>query len=145
MIHIRYKKNNKILEILIYQQTFLCDWQSIWRIWIVTNSMIFTKLQESPMPVAHTCNPSYSGGRDQKDQGSKPASSCWKKPITKKGWWIVSRWRPWVQTPVRKKKKKKYERWALVAHTYNPNYSGGRNQEDSGFEASQVNSSQDLI
>jgi hypothetical protein len=24
---------------------------------------------------AHTCNPSYSGGRDQEDQGSKPALS----------------------------------------------------------------------
>jgi hypothetical protein len=47
--------------------------------------------------------------------------------------------------PSTEKEKKKYERWALVAHTYNPNYSGGRNQEDSGFEASQVNSSQDLI
>jgi hypothetical protein len=23
--------------------------------------------------VAHTCNPSYSGGRDQEDQGLKPA------------------------------------------------------------------------
>jgi hypothetical protein len=23
--------------------------------------------------VAHVCNPSYSGGRDQEDQGSKPA------------------------------------------------------------------------
>jgi hypothetical protein len=23
--------------------------------------------------VLHTCNPSYSGGRDQEDQGSKPA------------------------------------------------------------------------
>jgi hypothetical protein len=23
--------------------------------------------------VAHTCNPSYSGGRDQEDHGSKPA------------------------------------------------------------------------
>jgi hypothetical protein len=22
---------------------------------------------------AHTCNPSYSGGRDQEDRGSKPA------------------------------------------------------------------------
>jgi hypothetical protein len=28
--------------------------------------------------VAHTCNPSYSGGRDQEDQGLKPvlANSC---------------------------------------------------------------------
>jgi hypothetical protein len=25
--------------------------------------------------VAHTCNPSYLGGRDQEDQGSKPAQS----------------------------------------------------------------------
>jgi hypothetical protein len=27
------------------------------------------------VPVAHTCNPSYSGGRDQEDQGSKPAQA----------------------------------------------------------------------
>jgi hypothetical protein len=52
--------------------------------------------------VAHACNPSYSGGRDQEDQGSKPAqaNSLWdpilKKPITKKGWWSGSRCRPWV-------------------------------------------------
>jgi hypothetical protein len=26
-------------------------------------------------PVAHTCNPSYSGGREQEDRGSKPAWS----------------------------------------------------------------------
>jgi hypothetical protein len=25
------------------------------------------------VPVAHACNPSYSGGRDQDDHGSKPA------------------------------------------------------------------------
>jgi hypothetical protein len=25
--------------------------------------------------VAHTCNPSYSGGREQEDQGSKPAQA----------------------------------------------------------------------
>jgi hypothetical protein len=25
--------------------------------------------------VAHACNPSYSGGRDQEDQGSKPAQA----------------------------------------------------------------------
>jgi hypothetical protein len=27
----------------------------------------------SQVPVAHACNPSYSGGRDQEDQGSKLA------------------------------------------------------------------------
>jgi hypothetical protein len=25
--------------------------------------------------MAHTCNPSYSGGRDQEDQGLKPAKA----------------------------------------------------------------------
>jgi hypothetical protein len=41
--------------------------------------------------VAHTCNPSYSGGRDQEDRGSKPARGkslldpILKKPFTKKG------------------------------------------------------------
>jgi hypothetical protein len=41
------------------------------------------------VPVAHTCNPSYSGGRDQKDCGLKPAwansfqDTISKYPITK--------------------------------------------------------------
>jgi hypothetical protein len=30
-------------------------------------------LQSGRAPVAHACNPSYSGGRDQEDCGSKPA------------------------------------------------------------------------
>jgi hypothetical protein len=29
----------------------------------------------SRVPVAHTCNLSYSGGRDQEDHGSKPAQA----------------------------------------------------------------------
>jgi hypothetical protein len=67
--------------------------------------------------VAHTCNPSYSGGRDQEDQGSKPALanssqdlSSKKKPITKIG--LVE----WHKVKVlcsnprlqKRKKKKKY-------------------------------------
>jgi hypothetical protein len=41
--------------------------------------------------VAHACNPSYLGGRNQQDHGSKPAwansssDPISKKPITKKG------------------------------------------------------------
>jgi hypothetical protein len=35
--------------------------------------------------VAHTCNPSYSGGRDQEDHGSKPAqANSLQDPILKK-------------------------------------------------------------
>jgi hypothetical protein len=56
--------------------------------------------------VAHACDPSYSGSRDQEDLGSKPA---WanslriyltqkqknpKHPSQKKGWWRGSRCRP---------------------------------------------------
>jgi hypothetical protein len=46
----------------------------------------------SPSLVAHTCNPSYSGGRDQKDSGSKAAwANSSLDPISevtnaKKGW-----------------------------------------------------------
>jgi hypothetical protein len=34
---------------------------------------VHTNLIYSWAPVAHTCDPSYSGGRDQEDHGSKPA------------------------------------------------------------------------
>jgi hypothetical protein len=35
-------------------------------------------------PVAHTCNPNYSGGRDQEDLGSKPAQAdTLQDPISK--------------------------------------------------------------
>jgi hypothetical protein len=46
------------------------------------------------------CSPSYLGGRDQEDPGSKPAwanilrAPISKKPITKKGWWRGSRFSP---------------------------------------------------
>jgi hypothetical protein len=61
--------------------------------------------------VAHTWNPSCSGGKDQEHCGSKPAwaNSSWdpisKQPIIKKDWWSGSSCRPWVWTPVLQKKK----------------------------------------
>jgi hypothetical protein len=33
--------------------------------------------------VSHTCNPSYSGGRDQKDCGSKPQANSSRECILK--------------------------------------------------------------
>jgi hypothetical protein len=46
---------------------------------MATPSLVRTKREASPLKeqvgwvlVAHACNPSYSGGRDQEDQGSKP-------------------------------------------------------------------------
>jgi hypothetical protein len=55
-------------------------------------------------PVAHICKPSYSGGRHQKDHGSKPAwaNSSLRPCLTKKGWQSGSRCMPLV---LQKKKK----------------------------------------
>jgi hypothetical protein len=52
---------------------------------------ICLKTKQSWAPLAHTRNPSYSGGRDQEDPSSKPSwaksslNPILKKPITKKG------------------------------------------------------------
>jgi hypothetical protein len=64
---------------------------------------VFRCLFKSPILsqalVAHTFNPSYSGGRDQEDLGSRPVQAnssrdpISNKPITKKGWWSGSRYR----------------------------------------------------
>jgi hypothetical protein len=40
-----------------------------------------------PAPLAHACNASYLGGRDQEDRGSKPAWTLSQKyPIQKRAW-----------------------------------------------------------
>jgi hypothetical protein len=55
------------------------------------------KTRNSWVPVAHICNPSYSGGRDQEDHSSKPAranssqDSNSKNLSQEKGWWRGSR------------------------------------------------------
>jgi hypothetical protein len=41
----------------------------------VLSMEFFQKWHAGWTPVAHTCNPSYSGGRDQEDHGSKPAQA----------------------------------------------------------------------
>jgi hypothetical protein len=59
--------------------------------------------------VVHACNPSYSGGRDQEDCGSKPDQAnsssvpILKKPTTKKGWQSGSRCRPELNPSAAKK------------------------------------------
>jgi hypothetical protein len=39
----------------------------------------------------------------------------------------------------------KMHSWVLVAHTCNPSYSGGRDQEDQGLRPTRANNSQDPI
>jgi hypothetical protein len=43
----------------------------------VLSGPFYESLPLKPGTVAHTCNPSYLGGGDQEDQGSKPA---WARP-----------------------------------------------------------------
>jgi hypothetical protein len=65
--------------------------------------------------VAHTCNPSYSGGRDQEDHGSKPAwtnssrDPSLKKPYHKKGLVEWLKVKTLSSNPNTAKKKKKIE------------------------------------
>jgi hypothetical protein len=59
-------------------------------------------------PMAHACNPNYSGDRDQEDLCSKPDSqtlhdTLCRKKFTKMGWWSGTRCRHWVQTVVLQK------------------------------------------
>jgi hypothetical protein len=50
-----------------------------------TINIYLKKMKDSQALVAYTCNPSYSGGRDQEDHGSKPAwANCSRDPISKK-------------------------------------------------------------
>jgi hypothetical protein len=55
-------------------------------LWISFTYKLFNKriTTFSRVLVAHACNPSYSGGRDQEDQGLKPAqaNSSWAVLIT---------------------------------------------------------------
>jgi hypothetical protein len=64
----------------------------------------------SQAPMAHVCNPIYSGGRDQEDLGLKPAWANTSRPYLKKTHyknrqmeWLECR--HWVQAPVLWKKK----------------------------------------
>jgi hypothetical protein len=45
---------------------------------------VFKKLFLSLAPVAYAYNPSYSGGRDQKDHASKPAQAVFETLFLKK-------------------------------------------------------------
>jgi hypothetical protein len=80
----------------------------------ITNAptLLALKTPTCQSPVAHTCSPSYSGGREQENHSLKPVQAnslrdpILKIPNTEKGWWSGSRCRPWVQTPVPKDKKK---------------------------------------
>jgi hypothetical protein len=87
----------------------------------MVNGQIFLYYSFSDgVPVAHTCNSSYSGDRHQENQNSKSAEAndyqdpISTKPIIKKGWWSDSRCRPWVQTPVPRTTKRNFLLWVFL-------------------------------
>jgi hypothetical protein len=76
------RDKSRKLEACIVQQSWLnCD--SYLRIgqadkkvaiaWEVISTFVTKSVYPNLAQVAHICNPSYSGGRDQEDPGSKPA------------------------------------------------------------------------
>jgi hypothetical protein len=79
--------------------------------WIV-RYLFFKKTKRCQALVVHAYNPSYFGGRDQEDCGSKPTwtNSSWDpisiKASIKRGWRsaYLTNIRPWVHTPVHRKK-----------------------------------------
>jgi hypothetical protein len=47
--------------------------------------LFYLKKKSAGHPLTHTCNPTYSGGRDQEDRSSKPTwASSSQDPISKK-------------------------------------------------------------
>jgi hypothetical protein len=82
--------------------------------------------------VIHTCNPSYSGGRDQEDRGSKPTQeNSSQDPLSKKTLHKI-RLVAWIKVkavssrPVPHQKKKK--KLDVLAHTYHFSYTGNINR-----------------
>jgi hypothetical protein len=74
------------------------------------------KIYDTQVPVAHACNPSYSGGRDQEDPSSK---SAWtkkfarpylEKPFTKIGLGEGPEFKPQYCIKKKKKERKIYDR-----------------------------------
>jgi hypothetical protein len=57
----------------------------VWLLWIPVNNLSeFKNINVGQAPVAHVCNPSYSGGRDQEDCSSKPAWEIFQETVSRK-------------------------------------------------------------
>jgi hypothetical protein len=91
-----------------------------------TNKNSIKKEWFSQAPVAHTCNPSYSGGRDQEDHSSSQpqANSSWdpisKNPTTKKkkAGGVAQGVGPELKPQYHKKIKWKKEKNTFIQHNY---------------------------
>jgi hypothetical protein len=58
-----------------------CNYPNSTNVWVKNP---FRKIPKCPVLVAHACNPSYSGGRDQEDCSLKPAQgNSSRDPISK--------------------------------------------------------------
>jgi hypothetical protein len=92
----------------------------MWQYCSIESSMwyqlLYFNLKNSGEPVTHSCDPSYSGVRDQEDHGSKPAQQIvyetlsWKTPSKKE----LVEWFKCTNPSTKKKKKKKYSLDLLI-------------------------------
>jgi hypothetical protein len=64
-----WKRGNTSFFVLFCFVLFCYYWSFEFRVFHMKSKLL------SPALVAHACNPSYSGGRDQGDHGSKPAQA----------------------------------------------------------------------
>jgi hypothetical protein len=84
------------------------------------------------VPVAHTYNPSYSGGRDQEDRGSKPVGQTIQETLSRKTLsqkiglveWLKVKALSSSPNTAKKQKEHKQICQVRVAHAYNPSYLG---------------------
>jgi hypothetical protein len=53
---------------------------------------LIQRAEVSQALVAHACNPSYSGGRDQEDRSPKPAWANFLRPYLKKPYHKIKVW-----------------------------------------------------
>jgi hypothetical protein len=88
----------------------------------------FIKVLIGRVPVAHACNPSYPGGRDQENCGSKPAwanssqDPISKKPFIKRAGRVAQGENPEFKSQYHKKKKKflQYIKYIILEFTPPP-------------------------
>jgi hypothetical protein len=70
--------------------------------------------RKSQAPVAHACNPSYSGGRDQEDRGLKSAWANSSRDPIPENQGVGPKFKPQIE----KKNNRKKERKMTLGSTY---------------------------
>jgi hypothetical protein len=83
VIVLTYSSKNRMKRNLINKKYHSVLLMTTEKLWLFFYSKCFTNFSQAP--VAHACNPSYSGGRHQEDHSLKPAQgNGYTRPYLKK-------------------------------------------------------------